>query len=923
MYSHFVKPKLFSLPCGENPVMKPISLTSLSRTLLSGVFVFLALTLGTGQAMARALGIDVSRWQNTVNWTSVKGSGITFAWAQATRGNYLTNNNYVANMNNGKSAGVIMGSYHYATPATNSAATEASYFWNRAGAHILNDGKTLMPMLDIEEFNGHVGATSYSDWANQWATWVINKAASNGVSIKVVLYSSSSFMCNFDTSCSDFGAWMANYNGQDPQTGTPWSCCTSCNLWGGSTWNFWQYSSTGTVPGVTGDCDLDVFNGTFTQMTNAWKAVGMVAPVISGVAAGNVADTGATITWTTDIISDTVVNYGLTTSYGSTASNGVKVVNHSINLTGLTPSTLYHFRVKSKNAFGQVATSGDFTFTTLASGQVNDIIIDNPQATFVGTWTTATSATDKFGTDYRYKGQGTGSSYALFTPSILTPGDYNIYEWHTAGANRGSDTPHIVTYNGGSITLLVNQQINGGTWNLLGTFNLASGTAGKVKITDAVSGASAISLVDAIKFSFVPPVTPPAAPSGLAATAISQSQINLTWTDNSANEDNFIVARSATSGGPYTDIATLAANATSYSNTGLSAGTTYYYVVRAANTGGSSANSVQASATTQSVPVPNAPSGLTATAVSSSQINLSWADNSSDETGFRVEKSTDNVTFTQFVSLSANVTSTSASGLTASTIYYFRVRAYNTGGNSAYSAVASATTQAVAPPAAPSGLTATAVSPTQINLTWTDNSGNETGFIIARSTTSGGPYADLAGLVSNSTSYNDTGLTPNTTYYYVVRATGSGGNSANSAQASAATQPVSDIIIDNPSATFTGTWSTGTSSTDKYGTDYRFKAGGTGTAFVTYTPNIVVGGNYQVYAWYPQGSNRTTTAPYVIKYNGGTGNATLNQQINGGVWNLLGTFNFAAGTTGNVKVTDNYSGTSVVMADAIKFVYVP
>src|SRR5204863_762000 len=99
-------------------------------------------------------------------------------------------------------------------------------------------------------------------------------------------------------------------------------------------------------------------------------------------------------------------------------------------------------------------------------------------------------------------------------------------------------------------------------------------------------------------FSGTPPPPPPNAPSGLTATAVSTSQINLAWTDNSNNETNFIVARSTTSGGPYTDIATLAANTTSYNNTGLAANTTYYYVVRASNAGGSSANSAQASATT-------------------------------------------------------------------------------------------------------------------------------------------------------------------------------------------------------------------------------------------------------------------------------------------------------------------------------------
>src|SRR6476620_9318717 len=114
--------------------MKTSVLTSFLRIIAGTTLV---LTLGAGQAMAqRASGIDVSRWQGTINWTSVAGSGVTFSWAQATRGAYLTNVNYVANMVNGKAAGVIMGPYHYATPATNSAATEANYFWARAGAQI-------------------------------------------------------------------------------------------------------------------------------------------------------------------------------------------------------------------------------------------------------------------------------------------------------------------------------------------------------------------------------------------------------------------------------------------------------------------------------------------------------------------------------------------------------------------------------------------------------------------------------------------------------------------------------------------------------------------------------------------------------------------------------------------------------------------
>jgi len=104
-----------------------------------------------------------------------------------------------------------------------------------------------------------------------------------------------------------------------------------------------------------------------------------VPPTISAVQASNVLSNTATITWTTNEASDTQVEYGPTTSYGSsTTLNTSMVTSHSQGLSGLTPSTQYHYRVKSRDAAGNLATSGDFTFTTTASAPETVTFDDKP-----------------------------------------------------------------------------------------------------------------------------------------------------------------------------------------------------------------------------------------------------------------------------------------------------------------------------------------------------------------------------------------------------------------------------------------------------------------------------------------------------------------------------------------------------------------
>lgn len=193
---------------------------------------------------------------------------------------------------------------------------------------------------------------------------------------------------------------------------------------------------------------------------------------------------------------------------------------------------------------------------------------------------------------------------------------------------------------------------------------------------------------------------------------------------------------------------------------------------------------------TGTTPVPPAePSNLTATAISATQIDLTWIDHATNEDGFKIERCTGSGNFAQIATVGANVTSYSDKGLSASTTYRYRVSAYNAPGASGFSNEADATTPA-APvvPAAPTNLKATAVSRSQINLSWTDNSNNENGFKIERCRGEGCTnFAQIATVGPNVTTYSNTGLIWRVTYRYRVRAYNAAGSSAYSNITSAKT----------------------------------------------------------------------------------------------------------------------------------------
>jgi hypothetical protein len=176
----------------------------------------------------------------------------------------------------------------------------------------------------------------------------------------------------------------------------------------------------------------------------------------------------------------------------------------------------------------------------------------------------------------------------------------------------------------------------------------------------------------------------PTAPSGLLADAVSQTQINLSWTDNSNNETGFKIERGA-DGINFTQIATVGANVATYPSTDLSPYTTYYYRVRAYNAGGNSNYSNNTNATT----LPNSPvapsnlGGLYIATSTTGFISIYWTDNSSDEIGFKVERSADGINFSEISS--QTYVYYNDFDVIYGNIYYYRVKAYNAGGDSGYS----------------------------------------------------------------------------------------------------------------------------------------------------------------------------------------------------------------------------------------------
>jgi len=250
-------------------------------------------------------------------------------------------------------------------------------------------------------------------------------------------------------------------------------------------------------------------------------------------------------------------------------------------------------------------------------------------------------------------------------------------------------------------------------------------------------------------------------PSRLAADAVDEESILLTWTDNSANESAYTIERSMGNG--FEEIHVTSANSTFYTDQELSDGIAYFYRIRASNEKALSDYSLVASAATPLI----GPSNLTALPVDDSAILLYWSDNTEHEGNYTIERSANEASgYSEISHVPANQVSFEDGGLDDGRLYFYRVRATNDQSVSVYSNVSGASTFL----ATPTELSASAVNEDTIIISWMDNSGSEDAYLIERSSGVDSDFTEIQSVSAGENMYTDKDLVEGTEYFYRVRA---------------------------------------------------------------------------------------------------------------------------------------------------------
>lgn len=319
--------------------------------------------------------------------------------------------------------------------------------------------------------------------------------------------------------------------------------------------------------------------------------------------------------------------------------------------------------------------------------------------------------------------------------------------------------------------------------------------------------------------------TVPSTPTGLAATAVSPTQVNLFWnapaSDGGATITGYKIEYKT--GSFYSTLVENTGQVTTYSHTGMTTGTAYTYKISALNSIGTSTASADVSitpTTSSTATVPGAPTGLAATAVSPTKIDLSWSAPTNTGgypiTGYKIQYRSGSDPYADLIANTASTTTTfSHNGITAGQSYIYRVYAITSFATSDKSSLEvyvqpkSASSSTV--PGAPTGLAAIATSPTKIDLSWSapTNTGGYpiTGYKIEYKKGTGSYLSLVSNTANTTTSYSHTGLTTGASYTYKMSAVNSIGTGNASSEVSATptstSQPSTATAPSSPSLSAT------------------------------------------------------------------------------------------------------------------------
>lgn len=196
-------------------------------------------------------GIDVYHGDNggaAIDWTKVKAGGASFAFAKATQSTNFIDPMFSKNWSGMKAAGLVRGAYHFFDPATDPTA-QAKYFLATVGS--VSPGDLLV--LDFETANGESDATLAAA-ANTFLS-----AVKKSTGLTPFLYTSPDFLSSYG-SLGAYPLWVANYGVSCPDVPSAWK-----------TYTFWQSSGSGSAAGISGQCDVDTFNGTLAELQELGK----------------------------------------------------------------------------------------------------------------------------------------------------------------------------------------------------------------------------------------------------------------------------------------------------------------------------------------------------------------------------------------------------------------------------------------------------------------------------------------------------------------------------------------------------------------------------------------------------------------------------------------------------------------------------